>query len=118
MQKNLIAVAAFSLALLTGCVKDIHSVDETNDVAQTPNTLNYVPGQLLVKFKSATPENGRRSLLARINGTVAEQVVTDVMKSNGDNEGFYVVNTPLSTMEAVGRLSKNAEVEYAEPNWI
>ncbi|MGV3527497.1 MAG: S8 family peptidase [Flavisolibacter sp.] len=118
MTKNLIAVGAFSLALLTGCVKDIHNVDETNDTAQTPNTLNYVPGQLLVKFKSATPENGRRSLLARINGTVAEQVVTDVMKSKGDNEGFYVVNTPLSTMEAVGRLSKNAEVEYAEPNWI
>ena len=118
MTKNLIAVGAFSLALLTGCVKDIHNVDETNDVAQTPNTLNYVPGQLLVKFKSATPENGRRSLLARINGTVAEQVVTDVMKGNGDNEGFYVVNTPLTTMEAVGRLSKNPEVEYAEPNWI
>lgn len=118
MKKNLLAVWVLSLALLTGCVKDMQSVNETNDMAQTQKALNYVPNQLLVKFKSATPENGRRSLLARINGSVAEQVVTDVMKSAGDNEGFYVVNTPLETLEAVGRLSKNTEVEYAEPNWI
>lgn len=118
MKKILFAAGAISLAMLTGCVKDIKSVEETASNQFQKQTAAYVAGELLVKFKSGTDQNGRRSLLARINGTVEEQVVTNAMKSAGDGDGFYVVKTPMETMEAVGRLSKNPEVEYAEPNWI
>lgn len=40
------------------------------------------------------------------------------MQRFGDDEGFFVLNTPNSVMEAVATMEGLAEVEYAEPNYI
>ena len=38
------------------------------------------------------------------------------MQRFGDNDGFYVVNTPLAVLDAVGKV-KGIDVEFAEPNY-
>jgi subtilisin family serine protease len=108
--------------MLTGCVKDVKETSQPTESAdqmfKSDATAAYVPNEVLVKFKESTSQTGKRSILAKIDGTIEEQVVTDAMKSVGDNEGFYLVKSSLETKQAIGQLMKNQDVEYAEPNWI
>lgn len=125
MKKTPLIFGLTCLALLSSCKKD-NQEEAINEELQTTadqmfqpqTTEKYVPGELLVKFKSGISATGRSNALARINGTVEEQVVTNAMRQNGDAEGFYIVHTTLETMEALSRMKGNTMIEYAEPNWI
>lgn len=123
MKRNLVACGAISIALLTSCVKDVNETNQPSDASteqmfRSQSTAAYVPNEVLVKFKESTSQTGKRSILAKIDGTIEEQVVTDAMKTTGDNEGFYLVKSSMETKQAIGQLMKNPEVAYAEPNWI
>jgi len=120
----------FFLVILASCKKEL-STDQNNSSSnndevsmQSSSTLSapqsngqYVPNELLVKFKSNIAEGKRSEAFARIGGKVSEKVVTAMMKRNGDNEGFYIIHTPLSVLDAISKI-KGVEVVYAEPNYI
>jgi len=40
------------------------------------------------------------------------------MRNSGDREGFYVVHTPLQSLEALSKIKGGSELEYAELNYI
>jgi subtilisin family serine protease len=40
------------------------------------------------------------------------------MKAAGDNQGIYLVNTPVDVNSALARMKGESNIEYAEPNWI
>lgn len=78
----------------------------------------YVQGEVLVKFVSGTSESKRASVLSKISGKVSEKILTRIMRNFGDSEGLTLVSTTLSVPDAVQALKGDAEVVYAEPNYI
>jgi subtilisin family serine protease len=126
MRKTSFALGLFSLAMLTACVKNVR-----NEAAADANALSdrldnpvaqaatdpHESNEVLVKFKKGASEAGRGKALGLIGGTIKEKVLTNAMKSIGE-EGFYVVHTPAAVLEAVAKLKGAEEVEFAEPNYI
>ncbi|HEX8319058.1 S8 family peptidase [Longimicrobium sp.] len=78
----------------------------------------FVPGEVIVKFRAGASSEARGAALQRMNATVRERIVTNAMRRNGDAEGLTVVHSGLGTTAAIDRLRGNPNVEYAEPNWI
>ena len=116
-----------SLMMISGMVLLVSCTEEniaTQEISQS-RTDNFVPNQVLIKFKSGGASGARASAsaLAMIGGQVVEAISTDAMKSanarkGGDEGELLLVSSKLETMEAIERLKGSAEVEYAEPNWI
>lgn len=110
----------------SGCSKeldesDILSSDRlANEMAAkvASSGQQYVANEILVKFKAGTSPSARLTALSRVNGSVAEKILTKAMKHSGDNEGVTLVRIPMAALDAIGRLKGSAEIEYAEPNWI
>jgi subtilisin family serine protease len=126
MKKSFLSLAVLSVIILAGCSKELNETVETenissasngNAIAEQASSEKFVPNELIVKFKKGQTENVRTAALARIGGKINEKVLTMAMQSKGDNEGFYVVHTPLAVFEAIAKM-KGIEVEFAEPNWI
>ncbi len=82
------------------------------------STEEFVPGEVLVKFKKGKSLVGKGKAVGLLKGKVKEHVHTESMKRSGDHEGVFV----MSVMEDAKSASKKAktldEVEIAEPNWI
>jgi hypothetical protein len=126
--KSALASLFASALILTGCEKETFLKDDK--LSQTESTANntesfviargmeYVPNQLLVKFRAGVSESAKANALARVNGKAAEKILTKTMQRFGDNEGITVINTPLAALEAVSRMKGGAEIEFAEPNYI
>ena len=110
------------MILVVSCRKEKIITQEQNQIGAE---YNYVPNELLVKFKStdgsATAISAKA--LSLIGGEVVEIIFTDAMKysynKKGGEEGeLILVSSKLGTMEAIARLKELPEIEYAEPNFI
>ncbi|MGN6295926.1 MAG: S8 family serine peptidase, partial [Ginsengibacter sp.] len=64
----------------------------------------YVPNEILVKFKKGVSESSRGKAFGRISGKVSEKVLTKTMQRFGDDEGFFVVHTPLAVLDALNKI--------------
>jgi subtilisin family serine protease len=126
MKKTILSIGVLSVMIFTGCKKDLTGRFELqSDIAgQQANNSGlenaggaFVRNEILVKFKKGTPESGRANAFARISGKVKEHILTGAMKYYGDNEGLYLLNTPLRALDAISKIS-GVEIEYAEPNYI
>ncbi len=125
MPPRFIPAAFFvTFIVLSGCSKDASEInplivnENANSNAVAQQTHQFMPNEFLVRFKPGTPEPARQVALGRVNGTVAEKILTNAMKHIGDNEGFILVKTPLAALDAIGRIKNSPEIEYAEPNFI
>ncbi len=131
MQKVFLVVVFFVsiMIMYNGC----QSVDEPallTDASETQTTPvlekassqglepQFVPGELIVKFKSGVSDVNRGAALRAVSGEVSQKIHTKAMKNAGDNEGITVVRTPKGVPDAVRVLKGLADVEYAEPNYI
>ncbi|MCX7832052.1 MAG: S8 family serine peptidase, partial [Actinobacteria bacterium] len=74
--------------------------------------LNYVPGQVIVKFKKGIKESEKRTLLKK---TSARALRTASFGSKEKN--VYLLQTS-NTKKLIDSLKKHPEVEYAEPNYL
>jgi subtilisin family serine protease len=88
-------------------------------------TDNFVPNQVLIKFKSSGSEGARASAaaLTSIDGQIVETISTNAMKSTAlgrkaDEGELMLVTSKLGTMAAIEKLKGSADIAYAEPNWI
>lgn len=120
---------AFSIAVsvfLIGCSKDpVQQLSIKEDMMlsldgashQNSSGPEFVPNELLVKFKAGVSSSARENALLRISGKVKETVLTRAMERNGDKEGFLIVHTPLAVLEARAKMA-GTEIVYAEPNFI
>ena len=121
--KSLFAATLLGVFALASCEKNVESPVPTasqpagiSDLQGQPG-VNYVPNEVLVKFVKGTSAAGRANALARVNGQVAESILTKAMQRAGETEALLLVHTPLAAIEAIGRI-KGSEVAYAEPNYI
>jgi subtilisin family serine protease len=112
-------VIAFSCSDETALVPE----DRSQNLVQT-TSAKYVPGEVLIKFKSGGANSRTASdAFALIGGTVIEEIHTLSMASQNARTGaedgrLVLVSSKLETMEAISRLRGLQDVAYAEPNWI
>lgn len=120
-----LAIASIVSLLAIGCSKETTLETPTSEnpgVEVLGATLGrgnqqYVPNELIVKFKASTSSLKRGEALAKVSGQVQEHILTKAMERAGDNEGLTLIHTPLDAMKAAG-LIKGVEIEFAEPNYI
>ena len=120
--KSKLAVVVPSLALLAAC-----SEAPTLPTPASPEALatrasaqagNFVPGEVIVKFRAGASVAGRGAALRAANAQAGERILTASMRRGGDSEGLTILRTPLDVPAAIAALRGSPDVEYAEPNWI
>lgn len=120
------AATAFATLSLSSCQKNPEISSLPSDAITDMNSgiaplqargQEFVPNELLVKFKPGLSENARNNALSRITGSVSEKILTKAMQGAGDKEGIFLVHTPLTVLEALAKI-KGTEIEYTEPNYI
>lgn len=115
-----------SLLVATGFILAVSCSKENSLTPDSTGTIgNYVPDQILVKFKSGSTSDAKAlsNTLSAIGGVVIETILTDAMRSSDAKSGIedgklVLVNSKLGTMEAIALLQNLQEIEYAEPNFI
>ncbi|MEO5581370.1 MAG: S8 family peptidase [Saprospiraceae bacterium] len=126
MKKAQLALVAVSVILLASCTKSIkedatfsnaQSATSVNTRALDQNSDKFVANEILVKFKSGISESKKIEAFEKIGGSVSERLLTKTMQRSGDNEGVYLIHTPLAALDAISRI-KGLDIEYAEPNYI
>lgn len=79
-------------------------------LAQSPGSAPHVPGRILVKFRSGTPQGVVNAEIQKQNGKVAGRI---------NRIGTLIVHVPEDKLEnVIDALSRNPHVEYAEPDFI
>jgi len=126
MKTLIIYISILTIALLTACKKELNQSPtlqnqgtSSQNVIQTDKQQSgYAANELLIKFKKGIIEQIKNKALASITGTIQKRVLTRAMEHAGDNEGFFIVRTPLKVLDAVNKIKALPEIQYAEPNYI
>ena len=124
--RKLYSMLSFSalLGVAASCGDIIENDVTVNDTVETVLHEAFVPGQLLIKYKTSSRSSRlSQDILAMIGASVVEEIKTGAMeianaRKSGPSGDLLLVETKLGTMEAIERLKGMPEVEYAEPNWI
>lgn len=113
------------IASLVSCQKDFHEYNntpllsgQTADNQLRLNDDNYVPNELLIKFKEGFAESDKLQALKGISGSITENIFTKAMEQAGEKEGIYLVHTPIAVTNAISQMKLQKLVAYAEPNYI
>jgi subtilisin family serine protease len=89
------------------------------DLARASTGPQYVPDEMLVKFRPGTSASDKAKARGLAQADVIEVVTTPLMKARGTGDLELVRLPPgLTVANAMSRVQGNFAVEYAEPNWI
>jgi subtilisin family serine protease len=116
MKRSLFLLAPLALAACSDNQTPVTPDVETP--ALTRAAPEFVPGEVIVKFRPDASAAERGAALSTVNATVRERIVTPRMRRAESGEGLSVVHSDLGTMAAIERLRSDPRVEYAEPNYI
>jgi subtilisin family serine protease len=116
-----------SLVAFAACAPDTSLTSPADAAVENPslaaaaaqgNAPDFVPGEVLVKFRAGASASNRGAAMRAANSQAGEHIVTGAMRRAGDNEGVTVLHTPMGVGQAIDALIASGAVEYAEPNWI
>ena len=120
--------AALAISLTAACSNDGAFTDPADGdaalnasdavAALQGGRAEFVPGEVLVKFRDNATATGRGRALGRVGGQVAEEILTGAMRSQGRRVGVTRIRTSRDVAAAIADLQNDPDVEYAEPNWI
>jgi subtilisin family serine protease len=125
--KSLKSIALVSCAslILFSCQKETFEkqdlrldLESAANGAQVTGQPEFVPNELLVKFKKGTTAAARGKALGLLKASLKEHVHTAAMKRGGDEQGVLLLSVNANALEAIAKAKGFVEVEYAEPNWI
>ena len=129
--KQLALIKAPCVILLLVLLLPVGSVSQAQDAPTSYGASAFVPGEMLVKFRSgvkpATVRGGIRMGVASLEVltqqygvTAAEAVFADREYSTQGLERIYKLALPpaADVLEVVSAFGADAQVEYAEPNYI
>jgi subtilisin family serine protease len=82
-------------------------------------TNPHVTDEVLVQFKAGATATGKAHARGKVGGATSETIHTGPMKAAGVGE-LEVVKLPpgIGVAQAIGALAGDADVVFAEPNWI
>jgi len=116
-------VAALAVASLAACSETPVTPDSGLNAPEGPSLAasaapDFVPGEVIVKFREGASDAGRGNALERASGRAGERILTAAMRRAGDGEGLTIIHTSLAVPRAIEALQSSPDVEYAEPNYI
>jgi hypothetical protein len=92
-----ISFTPLATAFLFSCSKvELTPNDLLLDIDAAANTGNqssnaeFVPNEMLVKFKKGTPENAKAKALGLLNASLKEHIHAAAMKRAGDDQGVLL----------------------------
>jgi subtilisin family serine protease len=93
--------------------------DARTDLARAESSPQFVPGEVLVKFRPGTAAADKVAARGRASAVGVEAITTPLMRQQGAGE-LELLRLPagMSVARAMDRLETHFAVEYAEPNWI
>lgn len=125
MRISNISLSVLAALVLFSCSKvELTPNDLLLDIDASANTGNqssnaeFVPNELLVKFKKGTPENAKAKALVLLNSSLKEHIHTAAMKRAGDDQGVLLLKVNENALDAIAKAKGFGEIEYAEPNWV
>ncbi|HEX5872660.1 MAG TPA: hypothetical protein VFY65_19655, partial [Longimicrobium sp.] len=118
MKRSLFLLAPMALAACVDGPTTLAPAAEAPAMAAAAAAHEFVPGEVIVKFRADASQAARGAALQHANAAVRERILTGTMRRGGDNEGLTVVHSGLGTGAALERLRGNPSVEYAEPNYV
>lgn len=77
----------------------------------------YVPGEVLVKFKPGVSQTELLLTFRKVGGEVIEKIKSRSMNVVDDDDAVTLLKTNLSVPDAVTLLKQSPDVLYAEPNY-
>ena len=112
----LFAAVAAALALTAA---PSFAQDAEADLARAQGGPEFVPDEVLVKFRPGTAAADKSAARGRANAVGAEVITTPLMRQLGEGD-IELVRLPagMTVANAMARLKGHFAVEYAEPNWI
>ena len=116
MKRSLFLLAPLALAACADNQTPVSPDLETP--AFSARAPEFVPGEVIVKFRADASPADRGGVLQRASASVRERIVTPRMRRSESGEGLSVVHSELGTVAAIERLRTDPRVEYAEPNYI
>ncbi len=129
MKKNVFKIGILAAFAFSSCqqenlsgpnsLKEPSQMDATT-FGELPSkaTDNYVPNELLVRFKAGTDPSAKKQVLSELNAEVLEVILTKAMKNTGDKEGIHLLRVPVAALQAIAKAKGFGEVLFAEPNFI
>src|SRR5262245_58062759 len=114
MKRLIIFTLTFSLALVSLPAINFGQV-ETRQINQ--DSPRFVPGELIVKYKSGTGELQKQTVR---NRAFAQQMM-NLRSHRDDGEGgmeLIKIPTFMTVEDTMSYLKNDPSIEYAEPNWI
>lgn len=116
MKRSLFVLAPLAMAACADNPTPVAPDVETP--ALTTAAPEFVPGEVIVKFRGDASPAERGEALRLVGGAVRERIATPRMRRSESGEGLAVVHSELGTAAAIERLRADPRVEYAEPNYI
>jgi len=116
VKQSLIAAvaAATAFAAVPAAAQDAKA-----DLARASSGPQFVPGEVLVKFRPGTAAADKAAARGRAGAIGTEAVTTALMRQQGVGDLELVRLPPgMSVARAMGQLEAHFAVEYAEPNWV
>lgn len=111
-------VSCDNAVLAPGAIPEATADADVRLVVESLPEGDCVAGELLVKFAPGSTPEARGRALGAAYASVQRSVQTRAMERLGQNEGFYVVRTRLSVVEALGKLRGQSGIEIVEPNYV
>lgn len=123
---HLAALGAVSFAAACASDAPLTAPDESSALLNASEAMaavqagppEFVPGELLVQFKDGATAASRGRALGKVAGQVAEEILTGAMRAQGRKVGVTRVRVGGDVERAMAALRADADVEFAEPNWI
>jgi subtilisin family serine protease len=93
-------------------------IDAAANTGNQSSNAEFIPNELLVKFKKGTPENAKAKALGLLKASLKEHIHTAAMKRSGDDQGVLLLKVNENALDAIAKARGFGEIEYAEPNWV
>jgi subtilisin family serine protease len=93
-------------------------IDAAANTGNQSSNAEFIPNELLVKFKKGTPENAKAKALGLLKASLKEHIHTAAMKRSGDDQGVLLLKVNENALDAIAKARGLGEIEYVEPNWI
>jgi hypothetical protein len=113
------SIVAALAAAVTLAAAPTWSQDAESDLARANSGPQYIPNEVLVKFRPGTAAADKARARGRAGAVGAEAITTPLMKQLGTGD-LELLRLPagMTVANAMGQLKAHFAVEYAEPNWV
>lgn len=113
-------MVALAAVIMVSCSESNFKDEAANNepIASVKQGIRYVPGQIVIKFKDGSALKSQVNVLAKYQGELIQTIVAPNKLKSGAGTGVFLYKITGDALKVSKELSKAAEVEYAEPNYI